>query len=166
MTFHIRPAVIAGAVLAGVVGIAACGGGSSNTAASASATPSATATSSAPAGTGGAGGARNNPYANPTVQACLKAAGIAVPTFAAGARPSGSFTRPSGSFTRPSGSFTRPSGSFTRGAGGGGFGGGTDSPEFQKIQQALTACGITLPTFSRGAGGGGGAPSASATPSG
>jgi hypothetical protein len=163
MTFHIRPAVIAGAVLAGVVGIAACGGGSSNTAASASATPSATATSSAPAGIGGA---RNNPYANPTVQACLKAAGIAVPTFAAGARPSGSFTRPSGSFTRPSGSFTRPSGSFTRGAGGGGFGGGTDSPEFQKIQQALTACGITLPTFSRGAGGGGGAPSASATPSG
>jgi hypothetical protein len=90
------------------------------------------------------------------VQACLKAAGIAIPTLAA--RPSGSFTRPSGSFTRPSGSFTRPSGSFTRpsGAGGGGFF-GTDSAEGTQIQAALKACGITLPTG--GGRGTGGAPS-------
>jgi hypothetical protein len=157
MKFQLRPVLIAAIVLT-VVGVAACGGGSSKSAAgstaSASTSPAASAASASAGGSGDAGG-RQNPYADPTVQACLKAAGIAVPTFG-GNRPSGAGTGerpsgfPSGTFSRPSGA---PTGSFTRGAGGGAGGfGGTDSPEFQQIQQALTACGITLPSFTRGAG--------------
>jgi hypothetical protein len=167
MRAFVRPAVLAGIAVSTAIGVAACGGGSSST--STTTSPAAAVSSSASA-SGAAAGARGNPFADPTIQACLKAAGIAVPTFA---RPTGSFTRrPSGSFTRPSGSFTRarPTGSFTRPSGAGGVGGfGTNSPDFQKIQQALTACGITLPTTGArggfGGGGGGGAPAASATPS-
>ena len=157
----IRPALLAGIIVSTGIGVVACGGGSgssspSSTAAAASSSAVASASSTNGADRADAG---RNPYADPTVQACLSAAGIAVPTFA---RPSGSFTRPSGSFTRPSGSFTRPSGSFTRPSGGaGGNFGGTDSPEFQKIQQALTACGISLPTGGRGSG----APAPSGAPS-
>jgi hypothetical protein len=166
MNRFIWPATTAGILLSAVVGLAACGGGTSAT--SASSTPAAASpSSSSTAAAGSAPAGRENPYANPTVQACLQAAGIAIPTFAgrpSGARPSGSFTRPSGSFTRPTGV---PTGSFTRGAGGG-FGGGVNSAELQKIQQALAACGISLPTpsFTRGAGGGGFGGPASTTPAG
>jgi hypothetical protein len=155
----IRPALLTGIVVSTAVGVVACGGGSSSTSASSSAAATTSAAASSSSSRGRAAGAAN-PFADPTVAACLKAAGIAVPSFT---RPSGSFTRPSGSFTRPSGSFTRPSGSFTRPAGGG-F--GTDTAAAQEIQQALKACGITLPTGRGGAGAGGtGGAAPSATPS-
>ena len=116
MQAFVRPALLVGIIVATAGGVVACGssGGSSASTTSAATTSAAAASSSArPSGAG-----RANPFADPTVAECLKAAGIVVPTFT---RPSGSFTRPSGSFTRPSGSFTRPSGA------GGGFGGlGTD----------------------------------------
>jgi hypothetical protein len=167
MRTFVRPALLAGIAVSTAIGIAACGGGTAST--STSSTPAAAPAASTSATATGAAGGRGNPFADPTIAACLKAAGIAVPTFT---RPTGSFTgRPSGSFTRPSGSFTRarPTGSFTRPSGAGGFGGfGTNSPDFQKIEQALTACGIALPTTGArgfGGGGGGGAPVASATPS-
>ena len=123
-------------VLAG--GLAGCGGGSSaGTGTEAAGGPAA---AGAPSG-GRGGGFRMDPAQQQKIQDCLKAAGIAVPSFSG--RPSGSFSpRPSGS--RPSGS--RPSGSFT-GRPGGGFGGRFADP---KTQAALKACGITLP--SRGPG--------------
>jgi hypothetical protein len=155
----LKPALLGGIIVATAAGVVACGGGSgsSTTTTSAAASSSAAVSSSASGGRG----ARANPFADASVQACLKAAGIAVPTFAG--RPSGSFTRPRGSFTRPSGSFTRPSGSFTRPSGVGGGGGffGTDSAEGAQIQAALKACGITLPTG--GGRGTGGAPTSAPT---
>jgi len=73
------------------------------------------------------------------IQQCLQAAGLSLPTgsFAppSGAFPSGRF--PNGSF--PGGSFTPPGGSF---APPGGLGGAFNDP---KIQEALRACGISLP---------------------
>ena len=136
-----------GPVLA--VGLAACGG-SSSTATPVAATPNANATG-APGGGGGFGGADFT-----KIQACLKAAGIDLPTGTRGPRPSGSFTPngtpPSGG-VRPSG--VRPSGGFGGGRGGG-FGGGMfNTPA---VKAALTACGITVPT-----GGGGPRPSATAS---
>jgi hypothetical protein len=84
------------------------------------------------------------------IQQCLAAAGLSLPAGSfsppSGAFPSGQF--PTGSFTPgnfPSGSF--PSGSF---APPGGLGGAFNDP---KVQQALAACGISLP--------GGGAPAPS-----
>jgi hypothetical protein len=158
MRSFVRPALLAGIIVSTAAGVVACGGGSGSTSSSSSSSVSAVASSRGTNSDGGRTGQRNDPFADPTVAQCLKAAGIAVPTFT---RPSGTFTRPSGTFSRPSGTFSRPSGSFTRpsGATGGGFGGGfgTDSPEFAKIQQALTACGITLPTGGARGGGGGGA---------
>ncbi len=135
-------------------GLVACGGSSKSS--TTSATTSATA--AAGSGTADAGRGFGGQFDSPAIQTCLKAAGITIPTRAAGAVPSGSFTRPSGTFTRPSGGFTgpRPSGSFP---GRGGFGG--NSAEATKIQQALKACGITLPTGRRS-----GTPAPTATPSG
>ena len=122
-------------------GLVACGGSKSPTAASTSA-------AAASSGTSGAnrGGLRAD-FTNPQVQACLKAAGIPVPT--------GGRTRPSGSGfpsgARPSGF---PSGERPSGAGGtGGAFGGQNSARFQQIEAALKACGIAVPTFSRGAAG-------------
>jgi hypothetical protein len=84
------------------------------------------------------------------MQACLTAAGIAVPTPNGSARPSGG-PRPSGTFNgTPPTDGTRPSGA----AGRGGLGGLFQSAE---AQAALKACGITIPT------GGGARPSATAT---
>ncbi len=162
MRAPVRITIAGLAVLAGTLSLTACGGSSGSAKASATSSSSSSASASGSASRGrGAGGAGFLQSAQ--VQQCLKAAGITVPTFSAGARPSGSFTRPSGSFTRPSGSFTRPSGA------GGGFGGGffgTDTAEGQQIQAALKACGITVPTGRAGGGqGSGGAPVPSAAPS-
>jgi hypothetical protein len=137
-----------GPVLA--VSLAACGGSSSTGSATpAGATPDANATG-APGGRGFGGADFTK------IQACLKAAGVTLPTGTRGPRPSGSFTPngtpPSGA-VRPSG--VRPSGGF--GGGRGGFGGGMfNTPA---VKAALAACGITVPT----GGGGGGAPGPTAT---
>jgi hypothetical protein len=124
--------------------LTACGGGSGSASTSASSSAAANGTGAGAANGGGtAGGA--NLFSDAKVQACLKAAGIAVPT--AGARPSGAGAPPSG--VRPSGAAgARPSGS--------GFGGGFGGANGTKIQAALKACGITLPARGSGA-----APSAS-----
>ena len=128
----------AAVVLAG--GLAGCGGGSS--AGAATETNGGPAAAGAPSA-GRSGGFRMDPALQQKVQDCLKAAGIAVPSFSG--RPSGSFS------PRPSGS--RPSGSFTRRPGGGGAGGRYADP---KTQAALKACGITLPSGGQGGGGQGG----------
>ena len=121
-----------GPVLA--LSLVACGGGSSGT--TAGVTPSGNATG-APGGQGG-GGFGGADFTK--IQACLKAAGIALPTRSGFPRPSGSFSRPSGT------AFPRPSGS---GGPGGGFGGGRGGGAMfsdPQVQAALTACGITVPT--------------------
>ena len=107
------------------------------------------ASDSTPAPTSGSARPGNgNPFGqilnDPKAQACLKAAGITLPTrtgrpsgFPTGARPSGFPTgqRPSGLPTDFPTNF--PSGQRPTGFPGGG-------QQFQAIQQALTACGITL----------------------
>jgi hypothetical protein len=105
-----------------------------------SSAPSAAPGGAQPSGLGGGPGGPGGGFAGgdfAKIQQCLQAAGLSLPTgsFAppSGAFPSGRF--PSGSF--PSGSF--PSGSF---APPGGLGGALNDP---KIQQALAACGISLP---------------------
>jgi hypothetical protein len=131
------PAMLVAALL-GAGTLAACGGSGSSSGTS-------TSTSSAASGSAAAGGA--GLFSSAAVQTCLKAAGITVPT--GGARPSGSAglgelpsgVRPSGA--RPSGGSGMPSGARPSGAGGG-FGGADNA----KIQAALKACGITLPTRS------------------
>lgn len=139
-----------------LAGLAACSSGSSKAASStASGTSAPTPTASAAAGRGG------GRFDSPAVRACLKNAGITLPTGTRRSFPSGS--RPSGSF--PSGG--RPSGSFPSGArpsGGGGLFG--NSAQAKKIQIALKACGITLPSGgnrSRPSGSAGATPSASPT---
>ena len=70
------------------------------------------------------------------VQECLKAAGITLPSAPAG----GSF--PAGASPQPGGS--RPAGGFPSGAvPSGGLGGAFNNPQ---AQEALKACGITLPS--------------------
>ena len=147
MNRPIRAAALGLALTLGTAGLAACSGGGGKTTASSS--PSASASASASATRGFGGGL----FGSAKVQTCLKAAGITVPS--GRAFPSGSRSRPSGTF--PSGS--RPS--FSRPSGAGGFGG--NSAEGQKIQAALKACGITLPTGGNRARGS--APTPSATPS-
>jgi hypothetical protein len=123
--FHSKALTISvlGPVLA--LSLVACGGGSSGSTAAAS-TPDASATG-APGGADRAGG-----FDFTKAQACLKAAGIAVPTGNGGPRPSGS----GGAI--PSGAAgIRPSG-----AAGGPGGGMFDSAA---AQAALKACGITVP---------------------
>jgi hypothetical protein len=131
--------------------LTACGGSGGAATSTASATSS---TASSASGAANAGG--GDFLQDPQVQACLKAAGISVPT-GAGSRPTGSF--PSGA--RPSGSFTGqpPSGlpsGIPSGAGGAGGGFGAQATE---IQAALKACGITV-SAGNGPGGGTGIPSA------
>jgi hypothetical protein len=97
------------------------------------------------------------------VTACLKAAGITVPTAPArapsGSTGSGASGAPAGSMpagTPPSGS--APTGSAPTGAGGGGAPSGrtgTSSSQMAKIQAALKACGITVPSGGRPGGSGG-----------
>jgi hypothetical protein len=143
---RISHAVFVGSAVAlSGLALVACGGssGAAKSTGSASAAPS--AASSASGGARGAGGDLRTLYNDPQVQACLKAAGITVPTFSA--RPSGA--RPSGAPTgeRPTNfpSGARPSGS--------GFAGGQANGQFAKIEAALKACGIAVPTFTPRSGG-------------
>jgi len=128
-----RSSAVRGPVTAAVLllALAGCGGSSGATA-----TPAASATGSPGAngrGEGGFGGADFT-----AIQACLKAAGIAVPTFSGGPRPSGS-ARPSFNGTPPADG-VRPSD-------GQGFGGGRGGMfQSAEAQAALKACGITVPT--------------------
>lgn len=119
------PRLLAGSsvLLAVVLGLGACGG--SDDAAPASGSSAGAAPSDAPGG----GGQQMQ-----QVQACLKAAGIDVPT--PSAFPSG---MPSGG--PPTG---MPSG-MPSGGPGGGRPGGVDFND-KKVQAALKACGISVPT--------------------
>ena len=127
MTRH-RRLILPTAALAALLAVSAC-------TQSASTAPQATPSSAPSAATGG--GLPGGDFAK--IQQCLQAAGLSLPTgsFAppSGAFPSGRF--PNGSF--PSGSFAPPSGSF---APPGGLGGTFNDP---KVQEALKACGISLP---------------------
>jgi hypothetical protein len=95
-------------------------------------TPSASASASTPASARSA-----QPSGNlSAVQQCLKAAGITLPSAPAG----GSF--PAGASPQPGGS--RPAGGFPSGAiPSGGLGGAFNNPQ---AQEALRACGITVPS--------------------
>ena len=152
MNQMMRTASTAVALAAAVTGLSACSGSSKASTETTTGTSSKSGAADSASASGRAAG-RNSFYASPQVQACLKAAGIAVPT--ARARPSGTFT---GTF--PSGGFTgaRPSGTFTGARPSGGF---ANSPEQQKIDTALKACGLTLPTFGPRLSGSGAVPPAS-----
>ena len=136
---------VAGALVGASTLLAGCGGSGSATTTVAGAAPTASAS-----GTGRGPGAGMDAATQASIQQCLTAAGLTMPSFtrrpgASGARPSGS---PGG--TPPAGTRggVRPSGA----PGGGPF-------ADPKIQAALTACGITLPTGRPPAG----APSPSAS---
>jgi hypothetical protein len=139
------------AVTAGLVGVAmlvaACSG-SSKTASTSSTTPavspavspSPSAAADSAAGSGGAGG--RNGAAFQAYTACLTQHGVTVPSFSAGARPSGTFSRPPGGFSRAPGA--------SRGPGGGGFGGfGSPNPS---TSAARAACASLLPAGAFGPG--------------
>ena len=123
--------------LASTALVSGCAGGGSK---ASNSTPAPTSARARPGNGNPLGQILNDPQA----QACLKAAGITLPTrtgrpssFPTGARPSGFPTgqRPSGLPTDFPTNF--PSGQRPTGFPGGG-------QQFQAIQQALTACGITL----------------------
>ena len=120
MTRH-RMLILPTAELAVLLTVSACTQSAS--------TPPQTTPSSAPSAAPG-GGLPGGDFAK--IQQCLQAAGLSLPT-GSFAPPSGAF--PSGRF--PSGSF--PSGSFAPPAG---LGGALSDP---KVQEALKACGISLP---------------------
>jgi hypothetical protein len=107
------------AVPALIVGIAACGGGSSS-GSGAGAQP----TASRPA---------VNPVQNAATRRCLKAAGIKLPKTSAGGTNG---TPPSNFTAAPTGT---PPSNFSPPAGAGGL-------NTAKVQQALKACGITVPS--------------------
>jgi hypothetical protein len=121
---------VLGPVLA--ISLAACGGSSSGST-SAAATPTAR-----PTGGFRGNGANSAEFAK--IQSCLSAAGISLPTRSNFPRPSGTATGPRPTGVRPSGGYggVRPSG-------GRGFGGGGQFAN-KKVQAALKACGITIPT--------------------
>ena len=122
------------AVAAPVLLLALAGCGSSDNAA----TPSDSATG-APGAGGGQGGGGFGGADFTAIQACLKAAGISLPT------PSGGFGgRPSGS-ARPSDAANGTPRARPSGAAGGG-GGGAGMFQSAEVQAALKACGIAVPT--------------------
>ncbi len=131
MSLHIRrPAVSLAAVALATVSLAACGSSSSGSSTSAS-------SSSTPTATGRPGGAGRGPGGIDiaAIQKCLKAAGISIPT----GLPGGASGRPSGA---PSGIPSGAPSGIPSGAPGG-RGGLLNDP---KVQAALKACGISMPT--------------------
>jgi hypothetical protein len=139
-------AITAGFVCVAVL-VAACGG-STKAASTASTTPavspavsaSSSAAPNSAAGSGGPGG--RNGAAFTAYTACLAQHGVTVPSFSAGARPSGA--RPSGSFSRPAGGFSRSPGASRGPGGGGGCFGGFGSPD-PSTSAARAACASLLP---------------------
>lgn len=128
---------VLGITLAGCGSSESSGGNGSAAASGTPTTPVAAPTGGVPSGAPGPGGSGGIDFTK--VQACLKAAGIALPTTLPSGVPS---TLPSGGFNG-----TPPPG-FTPGASGG-PGGPSGGPGFlsdPKAQAALKACGITLPT--------------------
>ncbi|SDJ18946.1 hypothetical protein SAMN05444157_2178 [Frankineae bacterium MT45] len=156
MSTFIRSLTVLGVIALGVVGLAAC----SSSAKATSSTSSATASGSPAADNRGRGDSALREFlSTDAAKTCLSAAGIAVPSFGAfpsGARPSGA--RRSGAF--PSGE--RPSGAFPSGARPSGGFGGAFGQQFTKIEAALKACGLTVPTRAPGAPGGSAAPTTAA----
>jgi hypothetical protein len=133
MTRPSRPAAFLGGVVVAGALLAGCSSGSADagTAGGGTATPTSAPTGSPGQGGGRFGGPNSAQFA--AIRQCLQAAGIPLPSFSPGARPSFSpGARPSGS-RRP-----RPTGSFD----------GRRRGLFAdpKVQAALKACGITLPT--------------------
>lgn len=138
----------AAAGLVGVAVLVAACGGSTKTASSAATTPAASpavraSPSAAPnsAGGGAPGGRGGAAFAAYT--ACLAQHGVTLPSFSAGARPSGGFSRPAGGFSRPPGA--------SRGPGGGGGFGGFGSPN-PSTSAARAACASLLPAGAFGGG--------------
>jgi hypothetical protein len=141
------------AVTAGLVGVAvlvaACGGSTKASSASSTtpaASPAASATPSAAPGSaaGSAAPGGRNGAAFAAYTACLAQHGVTVPSFSAGARPSGTFSRPPGGFSRAPGASRGP------GGGGGGFGGfGSPNPS---TSAARAACASLLPAGAFGPG--------------
>jgi hypothetical protein len=130
--------------------VAACGGGSTKASSTASTTPavspavSATPTAAPNSAAGSAGPGGRNGAAFAAYTACLAQHGVTVPSFSAGARPSGSFSRPAGGFSRSPGASRGP------GGGGGGFGGfGSPNPS---TSAARAACASLLPAGAFGPG--------------
>ncbi|SDI84978.1 pilus assembly protein FimV [Frankineae bacterium MT45] len=156
----IHRVAIAGTGIALLSGaLVGCGGSSTSgttSSASASSTAGAAAGATGAAGASGAAGGRGGLFSDSKVQQCLTAAGISIPTGggAGGAGGAGG-TPPSGAM--PSGGGTPPSGFPSGGARPSGAPGGMDSAQQAKIQAALKACGISLPT------GGAGAPASAAS---
>ena len=152
--------VSAAAALIVAAALAGCGGSptSAGTTTSTTAAPTGAPTGAAGRVPGGAGDF--DPAELQQMQACLKAAGVTLPTGRPSGLPSGDFTPGAG---RPSGfpsDFTPGAGRPSGGSGGLGVGGGVgglfNNPE---AQAALKACGISLPAFP----GGGGPPTGTAT---
>lgn len=140
--------IVVGTV-AGVLVLAACGGGSTKTAATASSTPAVSpSVSAAPSGGVGSAQPRDN-AAIAAYTACLQQHGVTVPSFSPGARPSGTFSRPPGGFSRAPGA--------SRGPGGGGFGGFFGGSADPSTAAARAACASLLPAGGFGGGRGGGA---------
>ena len=129
-------AASAGSVLLAAALVTGCGGGGSGSAAGAAPATSGPTTAPGASPTGAPGAGRGfggqNPQQLAAIRQCLQAAGVPLPSidpsrrFSPGARPSGS--------PRP-----RPTGS--------GGAGGRRLFSDPKIQAALKACGITIPTF-------------------
>ena len=124
---------ISAASLVCVGSLAACSNSKTSTPTS---TPTASASSSPTAAVSPQAGVASGNLS--AVQQCLKAAGVTLPSAPAGA--GGSF--PAGASPLPGGS--RPAGGFPSGAiPSGGAGGAFNNPQ---IQEALKACGITMPS--------------------
>jgi hypothetical protein len=126
-----RAAVGAATTLVAALALAGCGSSSTTTPSSSPASASPGASSNGSQGRGQAGG--QNGAALAKIQACLTAAGIAVPSRPSGAPNAG--TRPSGA---PS---TRPSG-----AAGGRPGGIGSVLNTAAAKAALKACGLSVPS--------------------
>jgi hypothetical protein len=113
--------------------------------------------SSANSGTGSGSGSSTrgqNPLASAKVQACLKKQGVTLPNRGQGGPPSGATGGQPPQGGPPSGA------TGGQGPGGGAPPGGANSAQFQKLQKALKACGVTMP---QGGPQGGQAPSETGT---
>jgi hypothetical protein len=164
---HLYPSGVVAATLAATLALAACGSSGSSDATTAAA--GSTGTQSSASSTTPSGG-NGRPMMSAKVQACLKQAGVTLPTRPAGAggfrggqRPPGGYggtgTTPGGGYGgprqgggyggAPQGTGTTPQGTGTAGApprGGArrGFGGNASQAQRTKLQAAFKKCGVTF----------------------